>query len=137
MLYGSFETFVTELVIDGLTAQNEANVFDNALRLMVLRRWQGKMDLMDHRLEVGLGRRQFVRWFKDIDMGFLGVPCPDPLDFLEKASDLRHRLVHYSGKADSKLVNDYPQSGLTVGQNITLPLEQPFDIQVFFADLSD
>jgi len=137
MLYGSFEAFVADLVLDGLSREGVRDPYQDTLNLMVLAKWRGKIDRINKRLKVGLGKRRFVTKFKNIDMGFLGDRCTDPLEFLEKAGDLRHRLVHSSGRVDAALAAEYPKAGLKMGDAISLPFDLPFALQFFFAHLSD
>lgn len=138
MLYGNLEAFLADLVLDALTESSGVDdAYQETLNLMVLAKWRGKIDRISQKLKLGLGKHRFVKKFKDIDMGFLGDPCEDPLEFLEKAGDLRHRLVHSSGRADAALVAAYPNAGLSIGDGITLSFALPYSLQFFFAHLSD
>ena len=137
MLYGSFEAFIADLVLDALTQINTNDPYEEALRLMYTSKWRGKMDKIAQKLGVQLGTGIFLSKFQNIDMGFLGERCPNPIEFLEKAADLRHRLVHYSGRADKQFAKDYPKSGLSEGDIISLPFGLPMSMQPFFAHLTD
>jgi len=70
-------------------------------------------------------------------MGFLGEKCIDPIDFLDRMADVRHRLVHSSGRADNALVTKYPKSNLKPGQLIELHFGLPHGIHFFFVMLSE
>ena len=95
MLYGSFEAYIADLVLDGLSDEGAQDPYQEALNLMVLAKWRGKVDRIGKRLELKIGKRRFVTKFRDIDMDFMGESCKDPLEFLEKAGELRHRLVNF------------------------------------------
>jgi len=140
MLYGNFEAYLSDLVLDALTHVGSiADPYEETLQLMVASRWRGKIDRINQKLGIGilLGTRTFVNKFRDIDMGFLGERCENPIEFLEKAADLRHRLVHSSGRVDSEFVAAYPKAGLSIGQTISLPFGFPIPLQLFFAHLTD
>ena len=98
MLYGSFEAYIADLVLDGLTHQDTKDPYQEALHLMVLAKWRGKIDRIGQKLNVGLGKRRFVAKFRDMELEFLGEQFKDPLEFLERAGGLRHLLVHSSGE---------------------------------------
>ena len=137
MLYGNFEAYLADLVLDALTQMNIPDSYEETLRLLYTSKWQGKIDRITQKLKVQLGTRKFRNGFRNIDMDFLGQRCQNPIDFLEKVADLRHRLVHYSGRVDKQFVTDYPKSGLSEGSLISLPLGFPMSIQLFFVHLTD
>jgi hypothetical protein len=70
-------------------------------------------------------------------MAFLGKATVDPLDILQAMADLRNRLVHSAGRADQKLIREYPASGLKEGELIQLPFGLPTDIHFFFVPMTD
>lgn len=137
MLYGNFEAYLCDLVLDALTQMKVSDPYEETLRLMYTSKWRGKMDRITQKLNVPLGTKVFVNQFKDIDMGFLGQQCKNPIEFLEKAADLRHRLVHYSSKVDKEFLNVYPNAGLSEGDTISLPFGLPMSLQLFYAHLTD
>jgi len=100
-------------------------------------KWQGKIDRISKKLGIRLGTRVFINKFHDIDMGFLGEPCKSPIELLEKAADLRHRLVHSSGRVDAAFIATYPKAGLSVGQVISLPFGFPIPLQLLFYHLTE
>lgn len=137
MLYGNFEAYLCDLILDALTQMKESDPYEETLRLMSTSKWRGKMDRVTQKLNVPLGTRVFMNQFKDIDMRFLGQQCNNPIEFLEKVADLRHRLVHYSGKVDKEFSKAYPNTGLSEGATISLPFGLPMSLQLFFAHLTD
>ena len=138
MLYGSFEALVSDLVFDALQQSGSYDdPYQETLNLMALSKWRGKIDRIDSKMQVGLGKHLFVDKFQDIEMGILGEQCDDPRKFLEIAADLRNRLVHSVGRADAGFVDTYPESGLSVGDEITIPARFLFPLQFFFTHLSD
>ena len=137
MLYGNFEAYIADLVQDGLTQQGIEDPQQETLNLMVMSKWRGKIDRIGEKLGFKIGKRKFVAKFKNIELEFLGDLCSHPLEFLEKASDLRNRLVHSSGRADHELVRRYPNSNMKIGDTISLPYDLPFQLNLFFIHLSD
>ena len=140
MLYGNFEAYLSDLVLDALTQIGSvADPYEETLRLMVRSKWSAKIDRVNQKLGMGvrLGTRAFVNKFRDVAMGFLGEQCKNPIEFLEKAADLRHRLVHSSGRVDKNFLAAYPKAGLSIGQTISLPFGFPIPLQLFFSHLTD
>lgn len=138
MLYGNFEAYLADLVLDALTQMNsDRDPYEETLRLMYMSKWRGKIDRISHKVGVRLGTRVFVNKFRHIDMGFLGERCKNPIEFLDKAADLRHRLVHSSGRVDEAFVAAYPKAGLSIGQTISLPFGFPVPLQLFFSHLTE
>ncbi len=111
--------------------------YEETLRLMFTSKWRGKIDRISQKSGVGLGTGVFVNKSREIDMGFLGERCNNPVEFLEKAADLRHRVVHYSGRVDKAFAMAYPKAGLAEGDSITLPFGFPMSFQLFFSQLTD
>ena len=72
MLYGSFEAYIADLVLDGLTHQDTKDPYQEALHLMVLAKWRGKIDRIGQKLNVGLGKLRFVAKFRDMELEFWG-----------------------------------------------------------------
>ncbi len=137
MVYGNFEAFFTDLIHDGFCEQGITNASEEAISLLISSKWEGKFDRISQKLGVQLGKHSRVQKFRDLDMGFLGESCVDPVDFLQRMADLRHRLVHSTGRADSILVSRYPMAGLAEGKFITLPFGLPYDVHFFFVLLTD
>lgn len=137
MVYGNFEAYLLDIAADGLRELSTLNPEEEAIQLMMGTAWHGKFDRIIQRLGIKLGKRLLVNKFRDLEMGFLGDKCDDPIDFLDRMADLRHRLVHSIGRADNALVAKYPNSGLGVGDVITLPFGLPQGIHLFFVLLTE
>lgn len=138
MIYGNFEAYLADLLMDGLNELEPDNdSYEVAKKLLVGRKWEGKITAIDFRLSLGLRGRLVKEWFKDLDMEFLGSKCSQPLDFLEKISDLRDRLVHYGSRVDAGLTVAYPDAGFKIGDEIGFPLETPVELHFFLVHLSD
>ena len=67
----------------------------------------------------------------------LGIPFTDPVDLLQSMADVRHRLVHYSGKMDRNFLRDYPNAKIVEGEFISMSADLPFDLHFYFVKLSD
>ena len=138
MLYGNFEAYLSDLVMDGLKEiEPTGDAYSDALNLLVSRKWEGKIARIDNRLGLGLKGTLMREWFKGITMEFLGTKSSQPMDFLEKVSDLRDRIVHYGSRVDHGLVKEYPGAGFKVGDEIGFPFDMPTQFNFFLVHLSD
>ena len=138
MLYGNFEAYLTDLVMDGLKVlEPTGDAYNDALNLLISRKWEGKIARIDNRLGLGLKGALIREWFQGITMEFLGTKCSQPMDFLEKVSDLRDRVVHYGSRVDEGLVKEYPGAGLKLGDEIGFPFDMPTQFNLFLAHLND
>jgi hypothetical protein len=139
MLYGNFEAYVADIVLDGLSSENVEDPYQDALNLMVLSKWRGKVDRIGQRLKIVMGKRRFVNKFRDIEMNFLGEPCTDPIEYLEMTAELCHRLVHSGGRMDQDFVDRFSEADLKVDEAILLPHHMPYQVQIFMhlSDLFD
>ena len=126
MIYGNFEAYVADIVLGGLSSENAEDPYQDALNLMVLSKWRGKVDKIGQRLKIVMGKRRFVNKFREIEMNFLGESCTDPLEHLETTAELRHSLVHSSGRMDQDFVNRFPEADLKVDEAILLPHHMPY-----------
>lgn len=137
MLYGNFDAFLFDLVHDAQHQLGSRDPIQDAITMLSTTRWRGKLDRVSQKLSVNTAKGKLTRVFKDIEMGFFGQPTNDPIEFLQCMADLRHRLIHGGSRADSKLIQKYPDAGLAEGQYIELPFGLPFSISYFFIPLTD
>jgi len=86
---------------------------------------------------LSLGHRRYVAAYQAIEMRFLGRLTSDPVECLQSVADLRHRLVHSAGRADARLLAEYPDSGLIEGAPIELPFGIPFRIHFLFVPFTE
>lgn len=70
-------------------------------------------------------------------MHFLGTKCSQPMDFLEKVSDLRDRVVHYGSRVDAGLASSYSEAGFKEGDEIAFPFDVPTQLHLFLTHLSN
>jgi hypothetical protein len=132
MVYGNFEAFLSDSICDALAQLGHSDPIEETIRLMMGTKWPGKIDRISQKLNLDLGKRTRTRHFKDLSMEFLGTVHTDPMELLEKMADVRHRLVHYSGRVDSLFASEYPNSSLSEGDLIVLPARLPYDVHFFF-----
>jgi hypothetical protein len=138
MLYGNFEAYLGDLVMDGLTQMGtKPDPYEKALELMVLSKWEGKIDRICLKLDVPLGKGVLTTKFEGFDLGFFNEKCKNPVEFMEKLAELRHLLVHSCGRVDNAFLPAHPNLGLAAGQVIPLPFKLPMELQLFFSHLSD
>jgi hypothetical protein len=137
LLYGNFEAFLADLACDALSTLGTAEPFEEAVTLVAMTKWKGKLDRIAQKFSLPLGHKRYVAAYAGIDMQFLGKTTEDPVEFLQATADLRHRLVHAAGRADAHLLAEYPQSGLTEGVLIELPFGLPVGLHFWFVPLTD
>lgn len=137
LLYGNFEAFLADLTWDALSALGAKDPFEEAVALVAMTKWKGKLDRIAQRFSLPLGHRRYVAAYAGIEMQFLGKTTDDPVEFLQATADLRHRLVHAAGRADAQLLAEYPQSGLTEGALIGLPFGLPVALHFWFVPFTD
>jgi hypothetical protein len=137
MIYGNFDAYLFDLVRDALSDLAVQDPIQEAVSMLASMRWAGKIDRLSNKLSVKLPKRKLLQKYKDIEMGFLGKASKNPIDFLQSMANLRHRLVHSAGRADPKLIQEYPNSGLKEGDLIELPFGLPYSINFFFVPFTD
>lgn len=137
MVYGNFEAYLLDIIADGLKGLSHTDPQEEAIQLMMGTTWRGKFDRITQKLQIKLGRGILTAKFVNFDMGFFGEKCTDPIDFLDRMADLRHRLVHSTGRADDSLLSKYPNSGLHIGDVISLPFGLPYGIHFFFVLMTE
>jgi hypothetical protein len=137
MIYGNFEAFLADSVNDGLTAQKHLTPTEETIRLTMAAKWLGKIDRISQRFDIDLGKRIRTKKFTELKMEFQNTVYKDPIDFLQKMADVRHRLIHSSGRVDSLFLGEFPNCGLSEGDLIELPPSIPYDVHFFFVLLTD
>ena len=103
MFYGSFETYLFQLIektfpLVGVTE----NLLDKSRDILMLRKWDGKFCKMNEIFKIGYQASDLITRFESFEMDFEGKKHKNPLDFLDKLAQVRHRIVH----ASSILEND-------------------------------
>lgn len=136
-LYGNVEAFLADQVCDALSTLGSKGPFEEALALLATTKWKGKLDRIAQKFSLQLGHRRYVAAYAEIGMQFLGKSTDNPVEFLQATADLRHRLVHAAGRADARLLDEYPQSGLTEGALIELPFGLPVALHFWFVPFTD
>ena len=128
MLYGNLEAFLADLLADALRHQGAPDPLRAAVSMMMGTTWPGRLSRIQEKLGVRLGKGARVAHFHDVEMAFLGEASTDPAEFLENMAQLRHRLVHSTGRIDEEFAAAYPGARLEVGARAALPLGLPFDV---------
>jgi len=136
-VYGNFEAYMLDVIVAGLKELSHPNPENEAVSMTLGTAWQGKFSRIIQKFGVQLGKGKLVNQFRNFDMGFLGEQCVDPIDFLDRMADLRHRLVHSSGRVDNALINKYPKANFKSGDLIELPFGLPYGIHMFFVFLTE
>ncbi len=137
MVYGNFEAFLADQTLDALRDLGISDPETEAVGLMTTHRWPGKISRIAQKFDVKLGKRKLVNHFRDFEMEFLGEKFDDPIAFLDRVADFRHRIVHSAGRVDSILAAMYP--GLPQKENdvLKLPFVLPIGLHRFFVMLTE
>jgi hypothetical protein len=136
-IYGNFEAYMLDTISAALKELAFPSPDDEAVKTMLGTAWRGKFDRVVQKTGVTLGQRKMVDKFRNLDMGFLGEKCEDPIDFLNRMADFRHRLVHSSGRVDMALIKKYPKVNLVDGDLMELPFGLPQGIHMFLVLLAE
>lgn len=135
-VYGNFEALLTDHVLAAFAATGDNDVEQATLRIM-RGHWRGKIDRISQKFALGLGTNQLRKSYEHIEMEGLGRRFDDPVEFLQAVADLRHRVVHSSGRVDQALLLEYPESKLQPGELIVVPLDLPLALWFFFVPISE
>lgn len=137
MVYGNLEAYLIDVVYEAFSNQGSADPSQDAVNIMARTKWEGKIDSICQRFSLELGKRQFADSFRNIKMEFLGESFSEPLPFLQNIAEIRHLLVHSSGRIGDRLIQRYPEAGFTKDTVIAIPFELPFDLHLFLTVFSD
>ncbi len=136
-VYGNFEAFLADHVVAAFSEIADDNPEQEAIRLMGMSRWSGKLDRIAQKFELRLRAAELRSRYAEVDMGFYGRQFTDPIEFLQAVADLRHRIVHSSGRVDRCLLGEYPECGMKQGGLFVLPIDLPYALSVFLVPLTD
>ena len=137
MIYGSFEAFLADLVLDAFDDQGYTDPSEETLRLMTGVQWVGKIDRISQVFKLNLGKRVRRSAFHEMSMESMGRQIDDPADFLQTLATVRHRIVHYSGRVDRSLAEEFASFGVKEGEAITLAPRIPFEVHFFLIHFSE
>ncbi|MCB2182402.1 MAG: hypothetical protein KQH63_10280 [Desulfobulbaceae bacterium] len=103
MFYGSFETFLFQLFeksfpLVGITE----NILDKSRDILMRKKWDGKFCKMSEAFYIEYKAGDLKKQFNSFEMEYEGEKYNNPLNFLDKLAQVRHRIVH----ASSILEND-------------------------------
>lgn len=134
MIYGNLEAYIVDIAIDSFQALGINNAQQETLRLLAIKGWAGKIDSIGQKFNVKLGKRYFMDKFRSIPLEFQGKSYSNPIEFLQIIADIRHLILHSAGRIDDRLANE---TGLKSGDEISFPVELPFDLHIFLVTFSD
>lgn len=134
MIYGNLEAYIVDIAIDSFQALGNDNAQQETLRLLATKGWKGKIDSIGQKFNVKLGKNVFIEKFKDIPLEFQGKSYSNPIEFLQIIADIRHLILHSAGRIDERLAQE---TGLKSGEEISFPVELPFDLHIFLVTFSD
>lgn len=137
MVYGNFEAFISDLIVDALSELNSEDPEQEALNLMMKMKWNGKIDRIAQKLGLNLNREIFIKNYKNIGMNFLGIQYDDPIIFLDKLSKIRHLIAHYAGRVNSQFIKEFPDSKSLLNKHIMMSFSTPYDINFYLVKLTD
>jgi hypothetical protein len=137
VIYGNFEAYIVDVLVDAFEIMKVENPQQDALKLLAMKGWEGKIDSIGQKIGVSVGKRQFQEKFKSIPMEFAGQSCSDSISFLQNIADLRHLIVHSAGRVDERLARSHPEANLKKGEDLAVPVELPFDLHLFLNAFTD
>lgn len=107
MVYGSFETYLFQLFERSYPLVNITNdTLEVSLSILMKKRWDGRLSKMAHTFGFEYRASQLKDHFSNLVMDFNGVRITNPLDFLDKLVQIRHRVVHASSIfEEGRLIN--------------------------------
>jgi hypothetical protein len=136
MIYGNLEAYLIDVLINAFKEEAVTNAQQEAISLMYGTTWKGKIDRISQRFNVSIGKRQIRSAYKEIVLEVFGLETKDPLDLLMAMADVRHRLIHSAGRADSQFITRYPGAGINEGDLIQVPSGIPMDLHFFQVPLT-
>jgi hypothetical protein len=128
MLYGSFETYLHQIFECAFTDLDTKEDSLDAFRILLMKKkWDGKFCSMRHVFGVDYKSSDLMRHFRDFEMRFGNQGYKDPLRFLDRLAQVRHKIVHASSiLSDSELVR--------IGGEVFLPM---FAFYILLTDYVD
>ena len=97
MVYGSFETYLFQLFERSYPLISVTkDTLDLSLGILMKKRWDGKLSKMANTFGFEYKASQIKNYFSSLEMDFNGESITNPLDFLDKLVQVRHRIVHAS-----------------------------------------
>lgn len=97
MLYGSFETYLFELLEKSFAKLRVTHdVLDKSIDIMMRRKWDGKFCKMNEIFGIDYRAGDLCDFFNGFEMEFNGKRFNNPFLFLDELAQIRHRIVHAS-----------------------------------------
>lgn len=125
MLYGSFEAYLFDIIERSYReiGKNE-NLFELSLEIMMRKNWDGKFCKLRDVFRINYRSSELRNHFKGFKMEFNNSDIGDPLSFLDKLAQIRHKIVHTVNIMQS-------------GEKIFIKQEMIFPYYAFFYLLTD
>jgi len=103
MFYGSFETYLFQLFEKSFPSVNiTENILDKSIDILMRGKWDGKFCKMNEIFTIDYKAGDLINQFNNFEMDFEGEKHKNPLNYLDKIAQVRHKIVH----ASSILEND-------------------------------
>jgi hypothetical protein len=98
MLYGSFETYLFQLVERSLALMEGApdDILDRSIELLMGGKWDTKFNRMSKVFGLDFKAGDLNQRFSGFELNFEGRLYKNPLLFLDELAKVRHRIVHAS-----------------------------------------
>jgi len=97
MLYGSLETYLFQLIERSyLEIGITENILNLSLDIMMKRNWDSKLCKLRDVFGLNYKAGELNKHFSEFEMNFEGESFKNPLQFLDKLAQIRHRIVHAS-----------------------------------------
>jgi hypothetical protein len=97
MLYGSFETYLFELLERSFPSIGiKEDILERSLDIMMKRNWDGKLCKMSELFDLKYKASNLISHYKDFEIEFEGKSYKNPLLFVDELAQIRHKIIHAS-----------------------------------------
>lgn len=98
MLYGSFETYLFQLLEKSFTeiGIGETEALDQAIEILMGGKWDTKFNKMSNVFGLDFKAGDLNKHFYGFELNFGGIAYKNPLLFMDELAKVRHKIVHAS-----------------------------------------
>ncbi len=137
MVYGNFESFVSDIVQKAFKENGSDNPINDTKSLLITSSWQSKLQKIINTFELNLREKLINQKYQNHTINLLGKEHNNPILYLTDIGELRNYLVHSSARIDEVLSTKYPDFNNRTGEIIPIPFEFPFNFSFFLVLMTD
>lgn len=103
MFYGSFETYLYQLVEKSFTVRGiaEDQITERSIDLLMGGKWDSKFNKISNEFRLDFKAGELNQLFTGFNLDFEGKIFKNPLFFMDELAKVRHRIVHASSILDT------------------------------------